>query len=72
MPLSSMGYPTGSCASFAMVSGEFLSIGGCLRYLNTFLKLSLHLPGFSVSVFCIVFSDCKCFLASISFVMYST
>lgn len=63
MPLLLMGYPTGSYASFAVALGEFLSIGECLRYLNTFLKLCLHFPGFPASLFCIVFSDCKCFRA---------
>lgn len=63
MPLLLMGYPAGSCASFAVALGEFLSIGECLRYFNTFLKLGLHFPGFPASVFCVVFSDCKCFRA---------
>lgn len=63
MPLLLTGYPTGSCASFAVALGEFLSIGECLKYLNTFVKLGLHFPGFPASVFYIVFLDCKCFRA---------
>jgi len=52
MPLLLMGYQNRTCANFAVAFGEFLSIGECLKYLNTFVKLGLHFPGFPASVFC--------------------
>lgn len=62
-PLLLVGYPSGRCASFALASREFLSIGEYLRFLDTFLKLGLHSSGFPASLLCVALSDCKCFRA---------
>lgn len=71
-PLLLVGYTSGRCASFALASGEFLSIGEHLRFLDTFLKLGLHFSGFPASLLCVAFQTVNAAEQEVSFIMYST